>query len=324
MLALRDGGKMPEASVLAQKYAALGPLNQKLMMEVMVASLGEPSAVPLTPAQQSLLTDAIDAQKSADAAQSYGWSRFKADDIAGAETWFRKSAGWQPSEPAAIGLMLVARRLKQPQDYAATVAQYRATYPRVAELDAVMRTPARRAEKRAATRSGARHADVRVAARGDGWDKSATAIVETFENGKVDEALAMMGPAQGPARRTEGSHRRPWLGALQEGRLGPGPAGLHRPRQAGHDGRGRRRPPPDPARLTPTRVIGRCGNPLPPLRGQAYVYRPVAGRLRTGPRMSLAAPRNGERATTPPDPAARSLPALVADDPERACRLLTD
>ena len=40
----------------------------------------------------------------------------------------------------------------------------------------------------------ARHVATRGprAGKGDGWDQSATAIVQTFESGRVDSALAMM------------------------------------------------------------------------------------------------------------------------------------
>lgn len=195
VLALRDGGKMPEALKLAPQYAALGPLNRKLSMEVTVASLAD-AKQPLAADQAATLGAAIDAEKSADAAQSFGWSLFKTGDVAGAEGWFKKSMDWQPSEPAAVGLMLVAKRLKHPADYAAVVARYKGTYPRVAELDGVMQSADRRPVKVARK---ARRGGVQLAGGGGdaGWDQSATDIVHTFESGQTDQALAMMDARRG-------------------------------------------------------------------------------------------------------------------------------
>ena len=199
VLALRDGGKTPEAIELSQTYAGLGPLNQKLMVEILTTALAD-AKTPLTPAQQAALATGIDAQKSADAAQSYGWSRFKSGDLSGAEIWFRKAADWQPSESAAIGLLLVAHRLQHQADYAKTLGQYRTTYPRVAELDAAMR-PTRRQEPRV-RKTASRHAGTARRTGGDGgWDPSATAIVKTFEGGNIDQALALMDERK--ARRAE-------------------------------------------------------------------------------------------------------------------------
>lgn len=188
VLALRDGGKTEEAVRLAPQYAALGPLNRKLMMEVLVANLAD-AKQPATPDQLAAMAGAIDAEKSADAAQALGWSRFKAADVAGAAAWFKKSLAWQPSEAAAVGQMLAARRLKNAADYASVVAAYKATYPRVATLDAVMHTASRPVSRPVRQ---ARRGTRRLIARGDGWDQNATAIVKTFEGGHLDEALAMM------------------------------------------------------------------------------------------------------------------------------------
>lgn len=197
VLALRDGGKMPEALKLAPQFAALGPLNRKLAMEVTVANLAGATA-PLPADQAVALGAAIDAEKSADAAQSFGWSLFKTGDIAGAEGWFKKSVAWQPSEPAAVGLMLVAKRLKHPADYAAVVAKYQATYPRVAELDHVMRSADRKPVKVARKVHRGATQVARAGAGGEaGWDQSATDIVHTFESGQTDQALAMMDARRG-------------------------------------------------------------------------------------------------------------------------------
>ena len=188
VLALREGGQMEEAVKLASQYATLGPLNRKLMMEVLVANLPDAKQPP-TSEQLAALADAIDAEKSADAAQAFGWSRFKAADIAGAAGWFKKSLAWQPSEAAAVGQMLTARRLKDAAGYASAVAAYKATFPRVAALDAVMHTANRHVSP--PVRQARRATRVHVA-RANVWDENATAIVQTFDTGHIDDALAMM------------------------------------------------------------------------------------------------------------------------------------
>lgn len=191
VLALRDGGKLPEATTLAMQYAGLDHLNRKLMVEVLSAGLNSPTATPLSPDQTATLTAAIDAEKSADGAQAFGWSRYKANDLPGADAWFRKSAGWQPSESAAIGLVVTAKRLKHEADFAAFVGQYKATYPRVAELETALKSAGRPAGRRMA-RIG-KHVHVARGGGGEGgWDAGATAVVNTFQSGQYDQALAML------------------------------------------------------------------------------------------------------------------------------------
>lgn len=190
VLALRDGGKLPEATSAAMQYAGLDHLNRKLMVEVLSAGLNNPTSTPLSADQMATLTAAIDAEKSADGAQAYGWSRYKANDLIGADAWFRKSAEWQPSESAAIGLVVTAKRLKHEADFAAFVAQYKATYPRVAELEAALKSTGRPAGGRVA-RNG-KHAHVARGGGDGGWDAGATAVVNTFQSGQVDQALAML------------------------------------------------------------------------------------------------------------------------------------
>ncbi len=202
VLALRDAGNMPDATKLAFQYASLDPLNRKLMVEVAAAGLSDPKAAPLTHDEMMALTDATDAARSADGAQALGWHLYKANDVAGAEGWFRKSADWQASESAAVGLVVTARRLHHDRDYAARIAEYRTTYPRVAELEALMRSrPAPRQAVKAVAQ--ARHATgkpVRVASAPRGertasagtWDKSADEIVKANNAGDYDSAVRML------------------------------------------------------------------------------------------------------------------------------------
>jgi hypothetical protein len=115
---------------------------------------------------------------------------FNANDVAGAADWFRKSADWQQNEPAAIGLIVTARRLRNMRDYADLLAKYRDVYPKVAALEATMggarSIPAVRAPAQAQANSPAR------VGGGGGWDKSADAIAKAMQAGKVDLALAML------------------------------------------------------------------------------------------------------------------------------------
>ena len=112
VLTLRAAEKIPEAQKLAVQYAPLDPLNRKLMVEVLSDSLVDPKANPLSSDDLAGLVKAIGAEQSADGAQAYGWYVYKANDFAGAETWFRKSMAWQANESAAIGLVVTARDRK--------------------------------------------------------------------------------------------------------------------------------------------------------------------------------------------------------------------
>ena len=49
VLTLRGAGKIADAQKFAVQYAGLGPLNRKLMIEVLTAALSDPAATPLAP-----------------------------------------------------------------------------------------------------------------------------------------------------------------------------------------------------------------------------------------------------------------------------------
>ncbi len=210
VLTLRDGGNAAEARALALRYADLDPLNRKLMVELQSAALADDKAAP-TADEVASLARAVDDLRSADGAQALGWHAFKTADLSGAEGWFRKSAEWKPNESAAIGLVVVARRLHHDRDYAARVAQYRSVYPRVAELEALMRSkPGARAAGRMVAEG--RHGTARLqhvaragqrkagAPHGD-WDSSADEIVKTYNAGQYDTAVALL--EQRRQKRTE-------------------------------------------------------------------------------------------------------------------------
>ena len=55
--------------------------------------------------------EATDSLTSPEGAQALGWYLYRRDDVVGAEGWFRKSAQWSPSESAAVGLVVSARKL---------------------------------------------------------------------------------------------------------------------------------------------------------------------------------------------------------------------
>ncbi|WP_131113050.1 hypothetical protein [Lichenihabitans psoromatis] len=230
VLTLRDGGKLADAQKAAIQYADLDHPNRKLMIEILSANLGAPGATPLNPADLAMLGRAIDTEASADGAQAYGWSLYKADDLAGADAWFHKSAAWQPSESAAIGLMVTAKRLKHNAEYAALVAQYRTVYSRVADLDKLMHgstniaMTSTRKQPRLARNNKGTHARVAQSEDG-GWDQSATAIVKTFESGQYDQAVAMLEQRKSQGRSEPRGlsvvrgwamyHKGDWTGAQQ-------------------------------------------------------------------------------------------------------------
>ena len=105
----------------------------------------------------------IEGMRSAEGAEALGWLLYQANEVAEAETWFKTSADWSPSESAALGLVVTSHRLHHDKDYAKWVAQYRATYPQVAQLASTLQShaaPARVAPGRQAPhprRSESRH-----------------------------------------------------------------------------------------------------------------------------------------------------------------------
>jgi tetratricopeptide (TPR) repeat protein len=204
VLTLRGAGKIADAQRLAVQYAGLGPLNRKLMIEVLTTALNDPAATQLSPDDLVTLSQAIDLAKSSEGAQLYAWHLYNANDVAGAADWFRKSADWQQNEAAAIGLIVTARRLHNMRDYADLVAKYRDVYPKVAALDAAMGGARSIAAPRAAAQAQA-NSPVRLRG-GGGWDKNADAIATTMQAGKVDQALAML-----EERRSKGLAEPPGL-----------------------------------------------------------------------------------------------------------------
>ena len=232
VLALRDGGNKDEAATQAIRYAGLDPLNRKLMVEVQAARLTDPQAHPLSADELTALEKAVDELKSADGAQALGWSVYKANDLSGAEAWFRKSADWTSNESAAIGLVVTARRLRHDGDYAARVAQYRAVYPRVAELEALLRSrpvATRTASSKAKVNHLARVTGTRQRPAGEPWDKSADDIVKAYDSGQYDTAVALLEQRRQNKAEPQGLsvvrgwamyHKGDWEGG-QEGLLQP-------------------------------------------------------------------------------------------------------
>ena len=230
VLALRDNNQNDEARAAAVQFAGIDPINRKLMVDVVAAGLTDPAAHAPTPEQMTAFTQAvqdvksqdgaealrwyadnrhdaagakvwsakwlnwkgeeIEQVKSAEGAEALGWQLYQNGDATGAEAWFQKSANWAPSESAAVGLVVTARRLRHEGDYASRIAAYRTIYPRVAELAKSMGTQT--APKRVAQIIKVVRAKSVTRPNSDGWDRSADEIVRTFSAGRYDEAVAMM------------------------------------------------------------------------------------------------------------------------------------
>jgi tetratricopeptide (TPR) repeat protein len=188
VLTLRAANKIAEALKLAVQYASLDHLNRKLMVEVLSANLDNPDATPLSADDLTSLAKAIDVEQSGDAAQSFGWHVYKANDLAGAESWFRKSIGWQANESAAIGMVVTTRRLHQTGEYAELVAKYRNVYPKIAQFDTLMRASSPRAAVRTVSGDG-------------GWDRNADTIAKTLQAGNYDLTLTMLEQRRQERRR---------------------------------------------------------------------------------------------------------------------------
>jgi tetratricopeptide (TPR) repeat protein len=219
VLTLRAAEKLPEAERLALQYAPLGPLNRKLMVEVIGAVLSDPKSEPVSTEDLATFTKAIDEQHLAEGAQIWGWRLFNANDLSGAQGWFQKSAEWQPSESAALGLVVTVRRLRDLRAYGDLVAKYRGTYAKVAQFDDMMR-----ASYPTAARFGVRRI-VRWGGGGGGWDKNADAIAKTLHEGNYDQTLAMLEERKAQGRSEPAGlsivrgwamyHKGDWEGAKQ-------------------------------------------------------------------------------------------------------------
>ncbi|MCW6508393.1 hypothetical protein [Lichenifustis flavocetrariae] len=194
-LTLREEGKLAEALDLAMSSRDLAPDNRKAFIQVM-SGLLTATTPPVTPKpdQIAAFVTAVDTAKDAVGAQAYGWSLMKAKQVAAAETWFQKSMSWQPSQDAAIGVMVSAKQLKDERTVATLMTTYKTQYPRLAELEEAMRP--RPTAKRVRVAKGG-HAPRSSGSGGEGWDANATAIVDTYKSGNYDQALAMMDARRG-------------------------------------------------------------------------------------------------------------------------------
>lgn len=200
VLAVRDSGDIDQARKLAISYAGLGEGNRKLMVEALSAALTDPKAKAPTDAELSTLTQAVDSAKSADGAQALGWHFYKANNFATADGWFHKSADWTANESAAIGLVVTARHLHHDRDYVALISKYASVYPKVAELETMMRSRPSVAAARPRSAGRVVHVAAKPAAHrggasatpGEAWDASADQVVKTFESGQYDSALALL------------------------------------------------------------------------------------------------------------------------------------
>ena len=229
VLALRDEGKQDEAQALAFKSRDLDVLNREEMIALHSAAILGPKAARVPKETVLALAQAIETDKSADGAQAFGWYRYRLNDPATAQSWFRKAASWKESEPAAIGLLVCANRLKQSAEFAKLARTYRAKYTRVAQLESLMR-PRAPAASAPAPHKGMLH-EARDRSRrklpggtrsGDGWDRSADEIVKTFQGGEYDKAVALLEQRKQLKAETKGLamvhgwalfHQGDWVGA---------------------------------------------------------------------------------------------------------------
>ena len=190
VLALRDQNRLIEALDLSMAHRDAAPDNRKAFREIMSGLLvaSTPAAVP-EPEQVTAFKAAVETDKDAVGAQSFGWWLMKAKRPAEAEGWFQKSLAWQQTPEAAVGALLAARQLGHAKAAADVVSTYRARFPQVAELEAALRAraarPARVAVRAVRGSTPKRRTD-------GGWDNGATAIVDTFQAGRYDDALALM------------------------------------------------------------------------------------------------------------------------------------
>ena len=227
-LSLRASNDRAGARKAALQYAPLGADNRRLLVDILTTTLADPNASPASSDELTALGSAVDelksqdgaqalalyadgkkdkaalaawtgkevkwkgeeieAAKSAEGAEALGWQLYLNNDLPGAETWFQKSSDWAPSEAAAVGLVLTAHRLHHTQDYASRVTQFRTQFPRVAELEASLKT---RGPQAGRVHLAGRPAS-RVARTSGGWDKRDDEIIKTFHSGQYEQAVAML------------------------------------------------------------------------------------------------------------------------------------
>ena len=72
---------------------------------------------------------AVVAESSASGAQNLGWYSFRAKQFAAARAWFERSAAWHPTEAAAFGLAMTARKLADADELADVALRYGPEYP---------------------------------------------------------------------------------------------------------------------------------------------------------------------------------------------------
>lgn len=134
-LTQRSAGKLAEAEDTAWSNRALDPLVRKAFIEIVSAQLTASPRPAVTPERLTRLAGLVDSEKSALGAQSLGWYAYNGGEFQQALGWFKKSVEWGPSEEGVVGLAVAAQRLKDTAQLRSVMAAYKATYPRLAELD---------------------------------------------------------------------------------------------------------------------------------------------------------------------------------------------
>lgn len=247
-LALRDEHRVPEAVKVLMPRAESDPASAKLLIELVSAMLLDPRAPEPAADLSAAFIKAVEGSKSADGAQAYGWHLYHAGQTAAASEWFEKSRSWAPSEPAIVGLLVSAKRMKREAAFHDLVARYATLYPKVSQLAAVMRwrgtggharpsataavSPGRHANARALMASVAGAHRTRSApsggtsggTSGGNWDKEADSIVAAYQGGDYDRAISMLDQRRQRTSEPSGLsvirgwtqyHRGDWEGAKQ-------------------------------------------------------------------------------------------------------------
>jgi tetratricopeptide (TPR) repeat protein len=134
-LALRATGQFDLAEQIAYEWRDRADALRTQFIEVFAEALTRTNPPPPFAAERLARYAAIvSTDKSAAGAQALGWYSHNIKQYRPARAWFEKSMQWSPSEGAALGLALSARAMKDNAGFAAIMASYGGTYPKLLEI----------------------------------------------------------------------------------------------------------------------------------------------------------------------------------------------
>ena len=135
VLALRAGGRLDEAEVLAYEWRERADTLRQQYIDAFAEALTKTTPPPpFAPERLTRYAAVVSADKNATGAQALGWYSFNIKQYRPARAWFEKAMLWGASEGSAMGLALSARSMNDKVGFATILNTYRGTYPKLIDM----------------------------------------------------------------------------------------------------------------------------------------------------------------------------------------------